>query len=205
METLALPRLVHDGDAGFQHVLRARKTVREFKASPLNLDCVSHLLFAAQGEIGERRTTPSAGAFYPIQLWLCARAVSGLDAGVYMYGPAGRTLTSVRAGDVTGVLCDAALEDQPWIGDAAAVIAILADVGAICEQFREQPPEGERGRRYADMEAGACAQNIYLQCAADGIGGVLVAGFNDAEIKSALGSPDNLEPMILFCVGHPGD
>ncbi len=204
-EMIHLPDPAGRNDARFADVLVNRQTVREFSPEPLALETVSRLLFAAQGEVDGRRTAPSAGAFYPVQLFLAARQVAGLDNGVYAYMPDGGALACTRSADVSAALEAAALEEQSWVGKSAAVIAIVADVAAACEKFHEQPPEGERGARYAHMEAGAIAQNLYLQCAASGIAGVLVAGFRDDAAKAALQLPGNLKPLILFCVGNSVD
>ena len=121
----------------------------------------------------------------------------------YSYAPTGHDLTLEHGPAVGRELEAAALEEQPWVGSAAAVIAVAGDVRAITQKFREQPPQGERGARYAQIEAGASAQNMYLQCAASGVAGVLVAGFDDSGVKTALRLPENLEPLILFCAGPP--
>ncbi|MCH9664021.1 MAG: SagB/ThcOx family dehydrogenase [Gammaproteobacteria bacterium] len=201
-QLISLPAPAQGDSAYFADVLVGRRTVREFSAAALTLDTLSQLLFAGQGQIAERRTTPSAGAFYPLHLWVSARHVSGLDSGVYSYTPAEHGLTFEHGPAVARALDAAALEEQPWVGAAAAVIVVAADMGAIAAKFHEQPPEGKRGARYAHIESGACAQNMYMQCAASGGAGVLVAGFDDSEVKNALGLPENLEPLILFCAGQ---
>lgn len=183
--------------------LISRRTSREFEDRPISLDAVGHLLFAGQGEIGNRRTAPSAGALYPLRLLLAARAVDGLDQGLYAYSPGEHGLEHIRPGDISGALHDAALEEQPWIGEAAAVIAIVADTGAARTTFREQTPEGRRGERYVYIEAGAIAQNMHLEATILKLGAVLVAGFDDGPAAQALGLEENLDPVILFCVGNP--
>ena len=183
--------------------LISRRTAREFEDRPISLDAVGHLLFAGQGEIGNRRTAPSAGALYPLRLLIAARAVDGLDPGLYAYRSGEHGLEPIRPGDISGALRDAALEEQPWIGEAAAVIAIVADTGAARTTFHEQPPEGRRGERYVYIEAGAIAQNMHLEATVLKLGAVLVAGFDDGPAAQALGLEENFDPVILFCVGSP--
>lgn len=200
---ISLPTPTQGSATSFADVLCNRCTIREFAAEPLSLEALSHLLFAGQGQIEERRTTPSAGAFYPLHLWVAARDVSGLESGVYSYAPGEHGLMLEHGADASAALETAALEEQPWVGTAAAVIVVAADIAAIADKFQDQPPAGERGVRYAHVESGAAAQNMYLQSAAGGLAGVLVAGFNDGEVKNALRLPENLEPLILFCAGSP--
>ena len=186
---------------GFAGLLAARRTIRDYADAPLALGQVAGLLKAGQGSLEDRRAAPSAGAFYPVTLWLAARNVEGLGQGVYAYDHRSHALTVVSEGGVSSALDDAALEEQPWVGGAAAVVVVLADVAATRNKFHEQPPDGRRGERYVHMEAGAIAQNMYLQCADAGIGGVLVAGFDDDKVRQSLGLPPELEPEILFCAG----
>jgi SagB-type dehydrogenase family enzyme len=62
---------------------------------------VSQMLWAAQGVSDERgrRTAPSAGALYPLELFLVAGNVAGLPSGVYRYRPTGHDLLLVVPGD----------------------------------------------------------------------------------------------------------
>jgi len=183
--------------------LISRRSTRDFEDRPIPIDAASHVLFAGQGTVGERRTAPSAGALYPLRLLIAVRAVEGLDQGLYAYRPEEHGLELVRPGDVSLVLCDAALEEQPWIGEASAVIAIVADMAAARKAFHEQPPEGERGERYVYIEAGAIAQNMHLKATVLKLGAVLVAGFDDRLVSAALDLEIGLDPVILFCVGQP--
>ena len=185
------------------NALISRRSIREFEDKPIPVDAVGHVLFAGQGTVGERRTAPSAGALYPLKLLVAARAVDGLEQGLYAYHPDEHGLELVRPGDVSLVLRNAALEEQPWIGEASAVIAIVADMAAALRAFHEQPPEGERGERYAYIEAGAIAQNMHLEATVLKLGAVLVAGFDDRLVSAALDLENALDPVILFCVGVP--
>ena len=69
--------------------------------------------------------------------------------------------------------------------------------------FAAQPPQGERGVRYAYIETGALTENVYLQATALELGVVLVGGFEDDKVKLALHIPSKFEVTTLLCVGKP--
>src|SRR3990172_11510279 len=95
---------------------RTKRTssVREFAPGALTLDEVSRLAWAAQGLTSqEQRTAPSAGATYPLEVYLVVGDVENLAAGVYRYRPGLHRLEVVSDGDIRLPLADAAL-DQKW-------------------------------------------------------------------------------------------
>ncbi|MCD4810892.1 MAG: nitroreductase family protein [Methanosarcinales archaeon] len=60
----------------------------------LTLAEISQLLWAAQGitHPGGYRTAPSAGALYPLEVYVVAGNVEGLQAGIYKYRPQGHEM-----------------------------------------------------------------------------------------------------------------
>jgi len=81
------PRLT--GDTSVEEALSTRRSIREYRDEPLKLSDVSQLLWAAQGITDKRgfRTAPSAGALYPLELYLVAGNVTDIPAGIYKYSP----------------------------------------------------------------------------------------------------------------------
>ncbi|GAA2793243.1 SagB/ThcOx family dehydrogenase [Saccharopolyspora taberi] len=179
--------------------LRHRRTVRSFSAAPVPRALVMRLLWAAQGELdGGRRTTPSAGGRHPLAAGLIASTVDGVGPGVYRYRD--HALETVVPGDHRRALAAAGIGAQPWLADAAAVIVLSGDVEGMRRHFADQPP-GDRGVRYAWVEAGAAAQNVYLQAGECGLGVVLVGGFADEVVRGFV--PAGHEPLVLVAVGNP--
>lgn len=191
-------------DVSLHDALAARRSVRDFAPRALPLDRLQRLFWAAQGVTGAdgQRTAPSAHALHPLRLRLVAGNVGGLDAGLYEVS-GDRSPKLLKAGDCRPALQAAALEEQPWVGSAAALLVLCADMAAVKQHFAEQPPLGERGARYAYIEAGAAAQNALLQAAAEGLGGVLIAGFDDEATAAALNLEPPLAPLLYLCLGWP--
>ncbi|GAA3945663.1 SagB/ThcOx family dehydrogenase [Allohahella marinimesophila] len=194
---LTLPNTYGVQASELRHALEARHSQREFSDTPIALADLAAILWAGQGA----GTTPSAASQYPLQLHVAAARVDELEAGVYCFNASAAHLSVRRADDVLGDLEAATLGDQPWVGQAAAVLLVSADLGAMREHFNDQPPQGERGFRYAYMEAGAALQNIGLMTAALGLGGVIVGGFDDAVVSNIFELSEAQRPVALYAAG----
>lgn len=187
--------------------IEGRRSVRQYTKTPLSIGVLSQLLWAAQGVTGpgQKRATPSAGGLYPLHLQIVVQRVSALEPGIYKYQADSHSLKLVGDSVRKEAMHELGIGDQPWLKEAAIVIGVSAKIGDTISHFESQPPQGERGARYVYMETGALAQNVHLQSTALGFGCVLVAGFDDARVKEALGLPSNLEPTALLCVGQRRD
>lgn len=185
------------GTLSLEEALQQRRSVREFGCGPLQLADVSQILWSAQGITHAEgfRTAPSAGAFYPLEIYLAAGDVAGLPPGVYRYEPAGHELILIRRGDLRTRLAAAAF-GQTWIRSAQAVLAIAGVYRRTTRKY------GDRGRRYVDIEVGHAAQNVYLQATARGLAAVMVGAFDDAEVAEVLGLPSDHAPLGLMPFGH---
>jgi SagB-type dehydrogenase family enzyme len=184
------------GTVSVEEALYHRRSVREYAAEPLNITDISQLLWAAQGVTSSRgfRTAPSAGALYPLEIFVACGNVSGLPAGVYHYLPESHALERVSGREVREELYKSALLQTP-VRDAPAVIIIAADYNRTTQKY------GERGIRYVHMEAGHAAENICLQAYALGIGTVTIGAFDDSGVRSVLGLPPEKIPLYLMPVG----
>ena len=177
--------------------LEQRRSTREFSRDGLELEDVGRLLWAAQGITGRGglRAAPSAGALYPLELYVIAGDVSGLSPGVYRYRPKQHELVPVVNGDRRKPLASAAL-GQKWVRRAPAVLLIAGVSERTTARY------GKRGRRYVHMEVGHAAQNVYLEATALGLGTVMVGAFDDSEVREALALPADHEPLGLMPIGR---
>jgi SagB-type dehydrogenase family enzyme len=193
---LPAPRL--DGAMALEQAILKRRSVREYSARALTLAEVSQLLWAAQGETDEGggRSSPSAGALYPLEVYVVAENVGGLQSGLYRYKARDHELQPVLSGKLLGPLSHAAL-DQEALSRAPAVIVMTAVPSRTTRKY------GDRGRRYVHIEAGHAAQNVALQAIALSLGTVTIGAFRDAEVAELLELPDGEEPLYLLPVGQP--
>jgi len=187
------------GSISVEEALAKRRSIREYADKSLTIEQLMQLLWAAQG-ITLRpygfRTAPSAGATYPLEIYLVTKrsGVEGLEAGIYHYEPRDHRLVERIAGDFSGQLMAAAL-DQEWVGSAPVNFVITAVFDRTTGKY------GERGVRYVWQETGHAAQNIYLQAVALGLGNVVVGAFHDAEVQRILELSDLEKPAYVIPVG----
>jgi len=199
MVTVELPEPRYDGDVSVEQSLLHRRSVRSYSPESLTLQEVAQLLWAAQGVTDARgyRTAPSAGATYPLELYVATGDVDDLSPGVYRYRPDEHLLIRTVEGDRRTQLAQAS-RGQLFIGEGPAVFILTA----VYE--RTTTIYGERGVRYVHMEAGHAAQNMYLQATAMALGTVVVGAFDEAQVTEVLGLPDNEHPMYIMPVGRIG-
>ncbi|MFO7676212.1 MAG: SagB/ThcOx family dehydrogenase [bacterium] len=205
--TVKLPVPTVDGVTSVEAALAARRSVRQYDDSALTLAEVSQLLWAAYGVTrpmpgapalrGGLRTAPSAGATYPLEVYLVTGRVQGLEAGVYRYRSETHELEPHAPGDRRAALAEAAL-GQAWVAEAPAALVFAAVFERATGRY------GARGReRYVWIDLGHSAQNVYLQCAATGLGTVAVGAFDDTGVSRALGLPGTEAPLYIMPVGRP--
>lgn len=192
--------------ATLHDAISQRRSSRRFSAKAISSEALQRLSWAAQGATDEsgNRTAPSADALHPLRLFASVGRVEQHSPGLFeAKGKDRGDLVCLREGDVRAELEQCAIDDQPWIGQAAAIITVCADLVAPAVEFAEQPPYGSRGRRYVYIEAGAVAQNIALQAVSEQLGCVLVAGFQDAATANVLGLKAPYMPVLHLCLGVP--
>ncbi len=194
-----LPAPRERSDTSVEQALKTRRSTRTFGPAALTLEELSQLLWAAQGiRAAPFRTAPSAGALYPLEVYVAVGDVESLEAGVYRYDSAKHVLRNVKGGDVRKSLANAA-HWQKWIAGGAAVLVISAVYDRTTKKY------GERGIRYAHMEAGHAAQNVYLQARALALGTVVVGAFRDGRVRRLLRMQDDEQPLSIMPVGRPLD
>ncbi|MBI5558075.1 MAG: SagB/ThcOx family dehydrogenase [Deltaproteobacteria bacterium] len=194
---IKLPQPKYSGDVSLEECLAKRRSVRNFTGSPLTMEEMAQLLWAAQGVTAEpdRRTAPSAGALYPVDVYVAAGNVRDLPAGTYRYDPRRHELIITGEGDIRERLAGAAL-NQSAVRQAAIDIILTAAYQRTTRKY------GDRGIRYVHMEIGHTAQNICLEATALGLGAVPVAAFSDNEVATLLRLPDDAEPLYIIPVGN---
>lgn len=193
---VALPAPRTSGSVSVEEVIHRRRSVREFRTESLALASLAQLLWAAQGLTSEGglRSAPSAGATYPLRIWVVAGGVESLPSGIYRYVPERHVLVPGAPGDHRSAVARAAL-DQRWMADAPVILVVGADFARTTGRY------GERGRQYVHMEVGHAAQNVHLQAGALGLGMTVVGAFRDAEVARVVGLASREQPLALLPVG----
>ena len=199
-DSIKLPEPSCQGKVPVEKAIGQRRTMRSFADKSLTLSQLSQILWAAQGITDEKgfvRSAPSAGALYPIDIYAVVgdMAVNGLEAGVYHYDPKHHIIKNVSKGDKRKDVAQASL-GQLWMAEAPAIFMITAEYKRITGKY------GERGIRYALIEAGHIGQNIFLQSEAFGLGAGIVGAFHDKKVLISTGALRDHQPLILMPVGY---
>lgn len=196
-EIIKLPKPRYDSETSIEKALLKRRSVRRYKDEPLTLTEVSQLLWAAQGITDPKkgfRTAPSAGALYPLEVYVAIGNVRGVAKGVYKYNPYKHELVKVKDGDVRDKLT-AAARWQRWVGKGAIVIVFSAVYKRTTKKY------GQRGIRYVHLDCGHAAQNVYLQSVSLKLGTVVIGAFKDNEVRKIIGMSKEEQPLYLMPVG----
>jgi SagB-type dehydrogenase family enzyme len=201
---IALPEPDIKGSVFLEQAIASRRSQRDFLPRQLNLEQISQLIWAAcglaaQGQSNKSRyrTVPSAGATYPLELFVVAGDPLQRTAanGLFHYLQARHALEKLADGDIRPALASAAW-GQEFIEVAPLTMVFVAEFERTTGRY------GQRGIRYVYMEAGHAAQNVHLQAEALGLGSVAVGAFNDAAVSKVLQLPDCLEPIYMVTVGY---
>ena len=191
---MKLPDPKYQGKISLEQAIFQRRSIRNYKDEALSLEDVSQILWSAQGKTSDwgGRTVPSAGASYPLEIYLVVGNVTGLDVGIYHYLWDKNELEKILDKDVRADFASAAWR-QECIRKAAISIVIAADYNRTTKQY------GKSGIRYVDNEIGHCGQNIYLQCEALGLGTVAIGAFQEDRITQILKIKE--EPIYIMPIG----
>ena len=199
--TFILPEPHFSSEVSIEQTLQKRCSRRHFTSTSLTQKEISQILWAAYGlrwknTFAGSKTTPSAGALYPLEIYILIGKVDELPQGLYHYSPANHSIEQLHTRDLRDSLCFAAYH-QEMIQTAPVTLVYMANFEKVTYRY------GERGIiRYIPMDIGHSAQNVYLQAEAMGLGTCAVGAFDDGQVTEVLSLPDHLTPMYLMPVGH---
>ncbi|HET7727520.1 MAG TPA: SagB family peptide dehydrogenase [Candidatus Limnocylindrales bacterium] len=198
---IALPRPDLSGGRWTEEAIVVRRSVRTYAADPMTIEELSRVLFLASGITGDawgdaRRTAPSSGALYPLELYPVVHNVAGVERGVYHYAYREHALELVRPGDHRQAVVDQGL-GQEFLGTCGAVVFVSLILQRM--RFRYQ----DRSYRYGLIEAGHVGQNLYLAATSAGLGACAIGAFMDDAINAMLGIDGTDEAAVyLLSVGR---
>jgi len=184
-----------------EKAIARRRSIRHFTSEPISQSQLSQILWAAQGTIdnsGRHRSIPSAGATYPLEIYVACgiNCIEELGSGIYHYNIDNHSISLYHKGDVRLELARAALS-QEFIYEAPADIIICAEYERTTTRY------DARGERYVHIEVGHVGQNIYLQATALGLATVAIGAFHDEQVREVLRLDKQYKPLYIMPVGRP--
>lgn len=203
-DTLQLPKPDLKGRYSLEEVMQKRRSVRSYQDEPISLQTASQILWSAYGVTEARdkpahirgglKTAPSARAYYPLEVFLLAGNVKGLEPGLYRYIPEKHAIVLVTAGDMRVAVASAA-QNQKMLTEAPISIVYTADFETTKRNY------GDKVRDYIYVNLGHSAQNVYLQAEALDMHSCVIGGFTAEEVHKALKLPKNESVIYLMPVG----
>ena len=189
----------------FPHVLLERRTWRRFATAPVRLAELSTLLGLTSGvrwwvklpgRLGRvaLKTSPSAGARHPIELYVVAVNVEGLARGIYHYAGDKHCLELMRRGATRRQMVDY-LAGQWWDGAAGALVLMTAVFAR--SQWKYEFP---RAYRTMLLDAGHVCQTFCLVATWLGLAPFCTAALDDARVEKDLGV-DGVTESVLYAAG----
>ncbi|MGN0867885.1 MAG: nitroreductase family protein [Oligosphaeraceae bacterium] len=177
--------------AGLQTPLQARQSVRTFTGIPPTQQQLANLLWAAYGVNREsgKQTVPAALNRHAFTLYVLTRE------GVLQYLPQGHQGKQVSSQNLLAMA-----DGSGRLGPAAGAAILLVGAPQI---FDNLGAGAEKAAFYLGVEAGTIVQDIYLACAAQGLGAVCCGSLNAEAISEALQLPPDRRPLLTVVVGTP--
>lgn len=179
-------------DVSLKNSLLQRTSTRKYSKAPLALEQISSMLFFSCGlrdthtPDHSKRTYPSAGARYPLEMYLISQN-SELPIGVYHYNIRSHSLETL-------IKCEKfdtnKYFNQGYIKNASIIFLVTAVF------FRNTMKYGNRGYRHILSESGHVGQNIWLLASALDIGVSGVGGYADDKINELLDLDRTSESVI---------
>jgi SagB-type dehydrogenase family enzyme len=191
-----LPRNFPQPDAEPIVAISGRKV--QTKEPNLDLKELAELLFFSAGltrkyrfgsELHYMRAASATGALYPIELYVIAGDVGGLEAGVYHFDPLGFQLSRIRKGDYRAEL--AAVSNHS-VAAAPATIAFTSLAWKNAWKYQA------RSYRHWFWDGGVIAANLLSVSVSIGLPTKMVEGFVDQTVNELLGLQDGKEAAILL-------
>lgn len=183
-----------------EEMIAKRKTERVFSAEPLSFENLSNILVNSAGINRERgnpnnsrRAYPSAGALYPVELYVFADHVERLDRGLYHYNVKHDLLEQLFLGNTEEMLDKVTAQSlRP-----AATLVLTAVIS------RSEGKYGPNAYKMAAMECGHIGQNLSLLCVKYNLACCPIGGFDNENMVKILDTSEDELPLYAFFVGNP--
>jgi len=178
-----------------EETIQRRRSVRDYSGQPMSLEELGRLLYYCDGENAESwghrlRAAPSAGALYPIEVYVVANRVNDLQPGLYHYMVQNHALELLQEGNLQGTITRCGLS-QEFLGQANVVLVFTAIFQRLRWRYQQ------RAYRYALLEAGHLGENVYLAATSMGCGACAVGAFLDNDLNELL-SVDGRDEAALY-------
>lgn len=187
-------------------IIKKRKSIRDYSSKKISL---SYLFKILKYTFGYRKYetgiygfnkfpvsyTPSTGGLASISHYVVVRNVDGLKAGLYRYNRKDNVLDCISIGNWYYKI-PKLLYESSFVQDSAFIIILYTEIYKLTWKY------GERGYRFAHIDAGVIAQNMQLIAREYNIGSCMIAGYQDKEVRKTFNLNDTEIPMLVMSFGY---
>lgn len=189
-KTIDLPKSLRSLNISLDGAILNRTSTRVMAPSLITLENLATILHYSYGltRINENKTStrpsrmvPSAGALYPLELFLHSAYIQDQSPGIYHYNPEMNNLRLIDEGDKSPQISNNLVLNQNLAYEASLIIFITAIFRRSTFKY------ADRGYRFILLEAGHVAQNINLITNGLGLGSINLGGYYDHNVDDMLG------------------
>ncbi|MCS7110217.1 MAG: SagB/ThcOx family dehydrogenase, partial [Candidatus Caldarchaeum sp.] len=134
------------------------------------------------------RAAPATGALYPIEVYVVAGDVEGLEPGVYHFDPKTFGLNVLRQGDYRGFLA----RYSHSLASESNAVAVFTSI-----PWRNAWKYRERSYRHWFWDSGVMLANMFTCCNAFGLRSFFAAGFVDEQVNRLVGVDGVKESAVV--------
>ncbi|MBP5227893.1 MAG: SagB/ThcOx family dehydrogenase [Kiritimatiellae bacterium] len=186
-ETLPLPKPIADSGVSVMEALKNRHSTRDFQEKEISDELLSGVLWAADGfNRPDKRTHATALNKQTIRIYVCRKS------GAYLYDAKNNALEKICDDDLRPAVADR----QTTIAKAPVALVIAAD---LSDPLYANAPMNT----LTHYDAGIVSANIYLYCAANGLGTVCRGTMDKDALKKALKLPEKTIIHLNHPIGYP--
>ncbi len=192
---IKLPDPQKDFEFSLMKALENRRTIRKWKDTPVSLQEISNLLWAAcgitkskYGNVKSKRTAPSACNSQEIRVYLI------MEQGVFLYNEEDHELTKTVSKDFRENI-----GTQKMMKSAPMGLVFVADLSRMKSPFVRSK---EAQRFCAWVDTGYISQNVYLYCAASNLGTAVLSLVNRDKLHNLMELKEDEKIVLTQVVGH---
>ncbi|MDO8647348.1 MAG: SagB/ThcOx family dehydrogenase [Candidatus Diapherotrites archaeon] len=187
----------NSGKTSLDLLLLKRESARKFSKKPISFKAISDIIYWSCAEKPKlkntsfpRRMYPSGGGRYPIEAYLLAFNIEGLNKGIYHYNVKENRLELLLEED-TSKETNKIMFNQ--LENPAGVIVLSPTMSRIEVKY------GTIALMIALLETGHIGQNICLKATEQGIGSCAITGF-ERNAMACLLDLDAEEEIPVYCI-----
>ncbi len=192
--------LADGADSGLtlHEALENRESARDFAGTPVEFGQLNRMLSSVRvtdrDRFPEKRSYASAGALFPVEIYLLAFRVAGLETDMAYH--LNLRINALEALWTMPDEWERADLVSPDLTDCGAAIVLTSVLPRSAAKY------GEKAYAFSYIEAGLILQNLTLASSGLDIGACPVGGFIDDAVSDVLDLPADEIPLSVLAVGN---